>query len=300
VAMWEKDYAKAAACCQQIIDSNTYALQAVDAVFPTDVNTKEAIYTFQYNLINGGSHFSAGGYGNNLKGMFTSRWYEISGGYMIEDLAWNGRTLAWCLPNNYLKSLYDQVNDKRFLAYFYPDILIGNNPANAYYKLPLPASAYVGKTYRQYHWSLKKYQDLGNGTLPTDDISYKDLMFYRYAETLLLAAEAYMNLGDQTKACLYFNKIRQRAGFAAAADYTTLTLQDILDENARELCFEGKRWFLLKRTDKLITQVNLYHKWGGTAAQETLSPMAAYMVNWPIPAAQLSAMGGTFPQNTGY
>jgi hypothetical protein len=300
VAMWEKDYQKAADCAQQIINSNTYVLQPITAVFPTDVNTKEAIYTFQYNRLNGGSHDLAGGYGNNLKGMFTSRWYEIPGGYMIEDNAWNGRTLAWCLPNNYLKSLYDKVNDKRFLNYFYPDSIISNNPASPYFGKTVPKKALIGRTYRQYHWSLKKYQDLGNGTLPTDDISYKDVMFYRYAETLLLAAEAYMNLGDQTNACLYFNMVRHRAGFTAADDYTALTLQDILDENARELCFEGKRWFLLKRTGKLVEQVNLYHKWGGTEVQEQASPMLSHMVNWPIPVAQISAMGGTFPQNAGY
>jgi hypothetical protein len=300
VAMWEKDYTKAASCTQQIIDSKTFELQAVNAVFPTDVNTKEAIYTFQYNRLNGGSHDNAGGYGNNLKGMFTSRWYEIPGGYMIEDNAWNGRTLAWCLPNNYLKSLYDQQKDKRFLNYFYPDSIISNNPASAFFGKIVPKSALTGRTYRQYHWSLKKYQDLGNGTLPTDDISFKDLMFYRYAETLLLAAEAYMNLGNQPMACKYFNEVRHRAGFLPADDYTVLTLKDVLDENARELCFEGKRWFLLKRTEKLVEQVNLYHRWGGTAANEAASPMLPHMVNWPIPSAQITAMGGTFGQNDGY
>jgi len=186
------------------------------------------------------------------------------------------------------------------LNYFYPDSIIANNPASPYYGKNIPKSKLTGLTYRQYHWSLKKYQDLANGTLASDDISYKDLMFYRYAETLLLAAEAYMNLGDQSKACLYFNMVRRRAGFTAAADYSTITLKDILDENARELCFEGKRWFLLKRTGKLVEQVNLYHKWGGTATQEALSPMLPHMVNWPIPVAQISAMGGTFPQNEGY
>lgn len=300
VAMWEKDYQTAADCTQEIIDSDTYFLQPITSVFPTDVNTTEAIYTFQYNRINGGSHDAAGGYGNNLKGMFTSRWYEIPGGYMVEDLAWNGRTLAWCLPNNYLKSLYDPINDQRFLNYFYPDTIVANNPASPYYGQNIPAAALVGRTYRQYHWSLKKYQDLGNGTLPTDDISYKDLMFYRYAETLLLAAEAYMELGDQTNACLYFNMIRHRAGFTTADDYTALTIEDIMEENARELCFEGKRWFFLKRIDKLIDQVNLYHRWGSSAANEAASPMLPHMVNWPIPIAQISAMGGTFPQNEGY
>jgi len=300
VAMWEKDYATAASCTQQIITSNTYQLQPVTGVFPTDVNTKEAIYTFQYNRLNGGTHDLAGGYGNNLKGMFCSRWYEIPGAFMVEDNAWNGRTLAWCLPNNYLKSLYDPINDKRLTAYFYPDSIVSNNPSNAYYGKNIPKAKLTGLTYRQYHFSLKKYQDLGNGTLPTDDISYKDVMFYRYAETLLLAAEAYMNLGDQGNACKYFNMVRQRAGFLPADDYTSITIQNIMDENARELCFEGKRWFLLKRIGKLVEQVNLYHKWGSSAANEVLSPMQPHMVNWPIPSTQITAMGGTFPQNDGY
>jgi hypothetical protein len=130
-------------------------------------------------------------------------------------------------------------------------------------------------------------------------MSYRDKILYRLAETLLLGAEAHWRIGGSTdvKALEYINKIRTRAGLP---NVTTVDLKTIMDEDARELSFEGKRWFFLKRIGKLVEQYNAYHYFGGTLGAFTKkSPMDDHHTRWPIPKSQLDIMI-TFPQNPGY
>ncbi|GAB2816333.1 RagB/SusD family nutrient uptake outer membrane protein [Ferruginibacter profundus] len=303
VASWQSDWATMAAQCDAIINNGGYSLQAIDKVFGADVNHKEALYTYQYDEVTGGSDNLAGGSQHILSAVFTARYYEMPGGYMIEDNNWGGNSFAWTTPNNYLKSLmsWDPATglspDKRFTNYFYPDTVIGNKPGSAYYGLKLPRSAYPDN-YRQYHWSIKKYQDF---TKPDGRAgSFKDVIAYRLAETLLLGAEAHWRLTNNAAdpiALSYINRVRTRAGMPG---FTTIDQKTILEESARELAFEGGRWFLLKRMGVLVSQVNQYHTFGSAKTNEAVYPMQPYMVRWPIPQDQIDLMAPNFPQNTGY
>lgn len=73
----------------------------------------------------------------------------------------------------------------------------------------------------------------------------RDWYVARSSETYLLLAEAYMRAGNQTKATEAINTVRQRA--QAGYLYTSVTLQNILDERARELAWEEHRWPTLLR-----------------------------------------------------
>lgn len=309
VASWQSDWTTMAAQCDAIINTGGYSLQPLDLVFGANVNHKEAIYTYQFDeILSNNSGTLAGGEQHYLSAFFTARYYEMPGGHMIEDNTWGGNSFAWTTPNFYLKRLmgWDAATglspDKRFTTYFYPDTLIGNKPGSAYFGLKLPRSSYPGNNklgnYRQYSFSVKKYQDF---TKPSGRAgSYKDVIAYRLAETLLLGAEAHWrksgNAADPT-ALLYINRIRTRAGMPA---FTTLDQQTILDESARELAFEGGRWFLLKRMGVLISQVNQYHTFGSSSTNEAVFPMQPHMVRWPIPQDQIDLMAPSFPQNQGY
>jgi hypothetical protein len=81
----------------------------------------------------------------------------------------------------------------------------------------------------------------------SQNTSFKDVIIYRYAETCLLGAEANLRSGDMAKALEYFNLVWTRAGNAPKV--SALTLQDIIDEDAREFGQEsyGHRWYVLKR-----------------------------------------------------
>lgn len=87
----------------------------------------------------------------------------------------------------------------------------------------------------------------------------------RYAEVLLIAAEAAVELDDNDSALKYINMVRERArngGESTNGGYTemtiapseypkdltgTVTVDDVLEERRIELAFECKRWYDIKR-----------------------------------------------------
>lgn len=305
VAAWENDWATAAAQCEHIIVNGGYTLEPIEKVFGADVNHKEAIYTIQLDQVLGGQDRLPGGSSTVIGAIFQARYYEMPGGHIIEDNVYGGNSYAWTTPNNYLKSLMSWnpltglSPDKRFTNYFYPDSLIGNKPGSPYFGKKLPKSSYPNN-FRQYHWSVMKYRDFVKA--PGTAASFKDIMLVRYAETLLLAAEANWRLTNNAtdaKALNYINQVRFRAFGDHAYDRTSIDQNAILDEHARELAFEGGRWFLLKRMGVLVERVNLYKKFGSSTADEKGIVMEPHMVRWPIPQDQIDLMG-TFPQNDRY
>lgn len=101
-----------------------------------------------------------------------------------------------------------------------------------------------------------KYVGATATNLRTLDQSYAHWFFYRYADILLIKAEALNELNRGQEALDLVYTIRARANALAATDYQPTAsdknlIQDfILDERAREFCFEGKRWFDVLRNAK--------------------------------------------------
>ena len=73
----------------------------------------------------------------------------------------------------------------------------------------------------------------------------------RYADVILMAAEAALESGDNTKALEYLNMIRTRARLSGTsgvpADLSSITHADIEHERVVELALEGHRFFDLVR-----------------------------------------------------
>ena len=76
-------------------------------------------------------------------------------------------------------------------------------------------------------------------------------IMYRYADVVLMKAEALCNIKSKGDAIETLNLIRSRAGvsqYDTDSEYTVRELDElILDERGRELAFEGKRWYDLVR-----------------------------------------------------
>ncbi|OOG62658.1 RagB/SusD family nutrient uptake outer membrane protein [Flavobacterium sp. A45] len=310
-AMWQKDYAGAAAHFDAVINEGTHALVTLGEVWGQNGNHRESLFTYQKDQLLGANDDLAGGGGSWLSSVFTHRTYELNANELVQDVAYGGQALGWFYPNNYLKSLYDQTNDLRFKTYYYSDNYLDykiNVPTNPKFGQPItnPAIAAPNGNYRRWHWSLKKYHDTEK--LPMTSDSYKDYMYYRLAETYLLASEAYHYLGNDTKALLYLNKVRRRGytgnpiSTVSTYDITSWTLNTYLDESARELAFEKNRWFLLKRLGLLVERQNLYFKssTAGTISGERPLNMTPAMVNMPIPQSQINLMGNPPGFNVGY
>ena len=131
---------------------------------------------------------------------------------------------------------------------------------------------------------------------------------FRFSEVYLMAAEAEWRLGNADKALSYLNTLRQsRIAPNPNQLLTQVDLETILEEHARELALEGKRWFFLKRLGLLVERVREY---GGTTMFRHIvatdpiwysqrTNIQDFHVRWPIPQTEIDAMGG-FPQNPGY
>lgn len=302
-AMWQGKWGEAVENFDAIIENGTHHLVDIKKVFGQNLNHAEALFVYTRNMelgagVNGDD--LAGGGGNWYGSVFNNRSYELNSKEVIATVENGGQALGWSYPNDYLQSLYDRNKDLRFETYYYPLELYVNNPDMPNYGEPLPASSYEDN-YRKYHWSLKKFHDEEKSL--TADNSFKDMIYYRFAETLLLSAEAHWHLSGEDpandKALEYVNMIRERAGLGDEP-FTSFTLNTYLEESARELAFEKNRWFLLKRLGLLVERQSLYYTYGANSGNTELEPMLPYMVRLPIPQSQKELMGDSFPQNEGY
>ncbi|HJH72176.1 MAG TPA: RagB/SusD family nutrient uptake outer membrane protein [Bacteroidaceae bacterium] len=120
----------------------------------------------------------------------------------------------------------------------------------------------------------------------------------RVADTYLLCAEAYLGAGSNDMALKYINDVRKRAATSESYEedmtISTVDIDIILDERARELLGEHDRWFDLKRTGKLIERAKKYNifvqKYDNINQNHLLRP---------IPYDETSKVDG-LEQNEGY
>jgi hypothetical protein len=99
-------------------------------------------------------------------------------------------------------------------------------------------------------------------SLRTVDQSYAHWIFYRYADILLMKAEAINQLGRSQEAAQLVTLIRNRAqafDFNNTMDPNSVSAMEeyILQERQREFAFEGKRWFDVLRNAKRNNYQNL-------------------------------------------
>lgn len=336
-------------------------------------NTSETLFALHYSQDRGGGKgHRIGSQAINVISESNYTFKMVNGQlvqYNEENL---GRQWALALPNSYLLSKYGK-NDKRLKAFYKthytyqnPNSLITIPPASLvtdpktgiqYYNstnmTSSPVKIAVGDTIfgrdiyaatkkkldrRQILPSSIKMYDSWDKPINADGpyASFKDVIIYRLAESYLLAAEAYYHLGNQEKAREYYNKTWERAG--NAKETGTITFQMIMDEQARELAFEGRRWDFLKRNGIWYKQMRNYSgdftKYPGSSSPYDSSTYGVsdgrdasfgpnpdfYIdfngsdndilvrfnvkpehVNWPIPQDQIDIMGASnFPQNPGY
>ena len=104
-----------------------------------------------------------------------------------------------------------------------------------------------------------------------------------------MAAEANNKIGDDAKAQLYVNMVRQRAFGDVNHNYTATgaALGDLIfAERRRELVGEGHRFFDLVRTGRAASEID-----GFTANKNEL---------FPIPYEEIQFANGNWAQNPGY
>ena len=141
----------------------------------------------------------------------------------------------------------------------------------------------------------KKFDD--SKTAKTEkNTCYRDIHIITLPEMYLVAAEAYLKAGDNPKALARLNEVHQRAGLPALTG--TVTIDNILDENACENFGNEARWMDLRRTQTLVSRCTKYnHEMGDKAAQYIGKKLLR-----PIPQAAIDANDNLSlaDQNPGY
>jgi hypothetical protein len=112
----------------------------------------------------------------------------------------------------------------------------------------------------------------------------------RYADVLLMYAEALNENGKMNEALTNLNKVHMRAQLPELSNLTQAEIREkIYLERRLELYLEGHRWFDLVRTGRALTTLQS-------------SGMKAHMTIFPIPLTQLQIINNksVFGQNPGY
>ena len=151
-------------------------------------------------------------------------------------------------------------------------------------------------------YAISKFKNVdvnGNpGSDVTGDFVDTDFPVFRLADAYLMYAE--INLrgggGDAGQAMNYVNMLRERAYGNTSGNVSSITLQSVLDERARELHWEAHRRTDLIRFGK-FTGGSYIWPWKGNVPNG--APTASFRNVFPIPA---SALGGNpnLIQNAGY
>ncbi len=143
--------------------------------------------------------------------------------------------------------------------------------------------------------SIKYFPEAGTSKYTTSN----DYVLLRYADVLLMNAEAIVRGGgDLNKALDDVNQVRERAYSGDASHNWTmadLTLENLLDENGRELAWEGPRRMALIRAE--VASGTPYYS--GPRTPEKMQDGGDYTFYLPIPEQQRNT-NSKLEQNPGY
>lgn len=304
VEMWNNNYAEAASIVDEIIQNSPHALVDIDEVFNGELDHSETLFSIQFERQTIG-----GGAWHQMNWQTVSHYSALPG--LTQSLENGGDGFGFISLNPYVINLLNEdANDSRRQNYYVFEYKYNDEKT-------LPAGKQLGDVLNEYErvatgdefFLYYKRQNPGvikfldPNVEPTDRMHFKNVMIYRLAETYLIGAEAHLESGNSAKALSYLNAVRSRAGVALA---TTATVENIFEERARELAFEGQRWYSLKRRGLLYEYLmdhmnddllNDYYARNHVNPKSVLTPG---MIDLPIPQAQLDLLGPNYPQNEAY
>jgi hypothetical protein len=155
---------------------------------------------------------------------------------------------------------------------------------------------------------IKKFDDYSDASIFNRDsrCGMHDVVVARLGEAYLIAAEAYVKMGQTDNAAQMINNLRKRpgtvrAGYEEAMRVTSeeMTIDFILDERAREMAGEYVRWTDLKRTHKLVEYATKYNE-DGILESNMKGTDGKYKTLRPIPQAAIDLNQAKVVQNPGY
>lgn len=135
-------------------------------------------------------------------------------------------------------------------------------------------------------------RNMGKWPSTGTELGQDNLKVFRIEEIVLNHAEALMNGAGSGDGLAYLNRIPSNRG---AANYGSLTIDNLLKERRKEFVFEGFRFFDLARTGKSIPSTDIPQN--PNAHGEV--PAGSYKFAFPIPQREVTANEDS-SQNPGY
>ena len=299
-------YNKCVEACDKIIDSGVYWIE--DDFFTNfkvqNEGSNENIFVI---VENGNPNFNfrevAGSFMNKLRITLLTLNYAHQQAWGLIEKPWNG----FCAPKSFL-DLYEYGVDRRgpcdsiqgtkdtrqwgwFLGPVYDaagNQLVMEDKENLPACITSVVTSLDNATPND-GARLLKYEVEKNSTI--NKYCENDFVLFRYADVLYMKAEAALrgatnaNISD-ILADSDFQKIRTRAG---VEPYTTLDLDELLDERGREFAWESVRRRDLIRYDRF------------SQGTWDFKPVVDKHFDWfPIPRKMLETSGGLWTQNEGY
>jgi starch-binding outer membrane protein, SusD/RagB family len=287
--LYQGKYAQAATTLETVITSGNYRLVTTSDLTPAQItagltpfgsifedageNGPESVFEIQYTDVEGGSY---GGM-QNIEG-------NVAVGFS-GPFAYEGPVFAdgnnFNLPTPKIANAFEAGDLRKQVTILDMTTWIPANPGTSYTK----QHEDTGFFNRKYIPRKRRPEAAGDVKL-TSPNNYRAI---RYADVLLMAAEAFNKTGNDAKARTYLNLVRDRA-FGNANNRISASgtaLYDfILTERRMELVGEGHRFFDLVRTGKAATEIP-----GFTAGKNEL---------FPIPIEEIQFSGGNWAQNPNY
>jgi len=271
VHLYQNDFDAAAEVLGDLIDENAYSLlpNYQNLWFVDFEGNQEVVFSAQFTGLEGG------GYGcfvclegNPAPGFHGIR--QFQGPIYGDGNSYN-------LPTEDLYQAFSPNDPRRNATIL--DIEAMADTVNIDYAIG--GGGHTGYYQNKY---IKRQGEIG---LPDDDLtSPLNYKIIRYADVLLMAAEANAELGNEGIALDYLNRVRDRVGMPDINSSGMQLLEDIYEERRYELSGEGFRFFDLVRT--------------GQAAQEIDGFISGKHELFPIPQVEIDLAGGRWDQNPSY
>jgi tetratricopeptide (TPR) repeat protein len=272
VYLYQNKFTEAAATFDEVIATGSYSLipNYNDLFSVANENNSETVFDVEYTGLEGGSYGCLICLeGNAAVGFQGIRQYN--GPVYGDGNSYN-------LPTQDLYDAFSSIDPRRNATVLDIDAFIAAQPNAASITYAIGAGGHTGYYNNKY---IKRQGEIG---LPDNDLtSPVNYRVMRYADVLLMAAEAHYQLGNASTAQALVNQVRSRAGIQGI---TVNSIDKIYRERRFELSGEGLRFFDLVRTGQAATNID-----GFIAGKHEL---------FPIPQVEIDLTGGNWSQNPGY
>lgn len=274
VYLYEKKWAQAMNSAATVINSGVYNLNTpYSQIFTTaGENSSESVFEIQ-NYADASHPTDYGCQYAEGQGVRGSGQFDLGWGFNV--------------PGNTLVNAYEAGDPRKESTLLY---------------CPSPAPTIYGEVFpveTNPIYNMKVYTDPAKRASVGNQHAYwVNIRILRYADVMLMAAEAANELGDTTTAVEYVNEIRARARGGNAS-----VLPDVIalnQDNMRSLIQQERRVELAMEHERFFDIV----RWGIAASMEQAAGKSGFQTGknelLPIPQTEIDLSKGVLKQNNGY